>query len=206
MDKPKRLGIFGGTFDPPHLGHLILAMEAFEQLTLDKVLWVLEPIPPHKIGKKISNVEDRISMVKSAINDDPMFSLSRVDIDRPGPHYVFDTMRLLHVEYPQNELVFLMGADSLAGLPEWHHPQGFIDACDFLGVMRRPGETIDLRDLETVLPGLTKKIQFIDAPLLEISSKNIRSLVAKRKPFRYYLSPDVYAIILDKGLYKENEE
>ena len=83
MDKPKRLGIFGGTFDPPHLGHLILAMEAFEQLTLDKVLWVLEPIPPHKIGKKISNVEDRISMVKSAINDDPMFSLSRVDIDRP---------------------------------------------------------------------------------------------------------------------------
>ena len=205
LNKKKRLGIFGGTFDPPHLGHLILAMEAHEQLSLDKVLWVLEPIPPHKIGKKIASVEDRIKMVNAAINHDPMFELSTVDIDRPGPHFVVDTMHLLKRLHSEEDLIFLMGGDSLLGLPDWHDPIGFICACDYIGVMRRPGETIDMRDLEKALPGLPEKVQFIDAPLLEISSKNIRNLVAEKKPFRYYLPADVYAIILEKGLYTDDE-
>jgi len=205
LNNRSRLGIFGGTFDPPHLGHLILAMEAYEQLHLDKVLWVLEPIPPHKIGKRISSVEDRIEMVQAAIDDDPMFELSRVDIDRPGPHYVIDTMHILHDYFPNFELIFLMGGDSLEDMPSWHDPQGFLMACDYLGVMRRPGEKVDLKGLEKELPGLSRKVEFIEAPLLEISSKNIRVLMANNKPYRYYLSPDVYAIIQNKALYTESD-
>ena len=92
----QRIGIFGGTFDPPHVGHLILAMEASDQLELDRVLWVLTPDPPHKQGKKITAIETRIKMVQAAIDDDANFILSKVDINRPGPHYVLDTMRILH--------------------------------------------------------------------------------------------------------------
>ena len=114
----ERLGIFGGTFDPPHVGHLILAMEAYDQLKLDRVLWVLAPNPPHKLGKKITDLDIRIEMVKAAINSDPMFEFSRVDIDRPGPHFVLDTMRILHEQKPDDELVFLMGGDSLHDLAD----------------------------------------------------------------------------------------
>jgi nicotinate-nucleotide adenylyltransferase len=205
LKSKQRLGIFGGTFDPPHLGHLILAMEAFEQLSLNKILWVLEPIPPHKLGKRLSSVEDRITMLRAAIDNDPMFEASDVDINRPGPHYVIDTMKILHLQFPHAELIFLMGGDSLRGLPDWHEPEGFLKACDRLGVMRRPGEKVDLHDLDKRLPGLSSKVEFIDAPLLEISSKNIRTLVANKKPFRYYLPPDVYAIIREKGLYLDEE-
>jgi nicotinate-nucleotide adenylyltransferase len=86
-----RIGIFGGTFDPPHVGHLILAMEASDQLDLDQILWVLTPDPPHKKGKKITSLEVRIRMVKTAIDNDPGFTFSYVDINRPGPHYVLDS-------------------------------------------------------------------------------------------------------------------
>ena len=117
-----RLGILGGTFDPPHVGHLILAMEAFYQLSLDKVLWVIAPNPPHKIGKKITPIDIRIKMVKKAINEDPMFRISRVDIDRPGPHYILDSMKILHKKHSKAELVFILGGDSLQDLPSWHEP------------------------------------------------------------------------------------
>ncbi len=99
-----RFGIFGGTFDPPHVGHLILAMEAYDQLHLDKVLWIIAPNPPHKLGKPITPIDQRIAMVKTAIDGDEMFALSRVDIDRPGPHYVLDTMLILHDHYPDDKL------------------------------------------------------------------------------------------------------
>lgn len=197
----ERLGIFGGTFDPPHVGHLILAMEAYDQLKLDRILWVLAPDPPHKLGKKISPLEIRIEMVQAAINSDVMFEFSRVDIDRPGPHYVLDTMCILREQKPESELVFLMGGDSLHDLPTWHKPGEFIQACDNLGVMHRPGEVISLGILEKHFPGISEKVEFIEAPLLEISSNQIRSLVYNDKPFRYYLPFDVYKIIKKNQLY-----
>lgn len=199
----KRLGIFGGTFDPPHVGHLILAMEAYDQLHLDRVLWVLEPNPPHKAGKKLTPIDIRIEMVQAAIDEDEKFELSRVDIDRPGPHFVVDTMRLLRQQYPKEDLVFLMGGDSLRNLPTWLEPESFIQACDRLGVMRRPGEVINMRDIEERLPGISQKIEFIDAPLLEISSNQIRSLVSQNKPYRYYLPIDIFQIIKAKNLYQD---
>jgi nicotinate-nucleotide adenylyltransferase len=201
-----RLGIFGGTFDPPHVGHLILAMEAYDQLNLDKVLWVLTPNPPHKIGKLITLANDRLRMINASIAQDAAFALSRVDIDRPGPHYMSETVNLLHQQFPEAELVFLMGGDSLHDLPTWHEPKEFIKECDRLGVMHRVGEKINLEFLETALPGISLKVEFIEAPILEISSKKIRQLVSQGRPYRYYLLPNVYEIIQTNGLYRECEK
>jgi nicotinate-nucleotide adenylyltransferase len=199
----KRIGIFGGTFDPPHVGHQILAMEASEQLGLEQVLWVLTPDPPHKIGKKITQIDVRKLMVNAAIGDDPGFIFSSVDLDRPGPHYVLDTMKLLRNKFQSYDLVFLMGGDSLHDLPRWHKSQEFIEACDKIGVMRRPGEKIDLYDLKQELPGIINKIEFIDSPLLEISSNQIRQLVSTKKPYRYYLPDEVYRLIEEMHLYQD---
>jgi nicotinate-nucleotide adenylyltransferase len=180
-------------------------MEAYDQLRLDKVLWVIAPNPPHKQGKTITPIEQRIAMVRTAINADEMFALSRVDIDRPGPHYVLDTMHLLHKTYPDDSLVFIMGGDSLHDLPNWHEPQKFMEQCSSIGVMRRPGEIIDLSLLISQLPGIENKVEFIDAPLLEISSNKIRALAYQKKPFRYYLPPGVYDQIKVMGLYNTEE-
>ncbi len=199
----KRLGIFGGTFDPPHLGHLILAMECRWQLALDTVLWVLTPNPPHKPDQPISPAKTRQSLVLAAIGDDPAFALSTIDLDRPPPHYALDTMQLVRRAYPHEFLVYLMGGDSLADLPEWYQPQEFVAACDAIGVMRRPGETTsDTSQLESV-PGLTAKVNFVEAPLLEISSSEIRRRLASNLPYRYYLPPAVFARIENRKLYRD---
>jgi nicotinate-nucleotide adenylyltransferase len=199
-NKP-RIGIFGGTFDPPHIGHQILGMEAYDELKLDILYWVLAPDPPHKLGLKIAPLNLRIQMVKSAIKHDKIFNFSSVDIDRSGPHYVLDTVKIFKELHPDAELVFIMGGDSLRDLHTWHQPQEFVSECDWLGVMHRPGDKIDLKDIESVFPGITQKIKFIEAPLLEISSNQIRKLISEGKPFRYYLPAEVYKIIMENGLY-----
>jgi nicotinate-nucleotide adenylyltransferase len=200
----KRLGIFGGTFDPPHLGHLILAAEARDQLELDQTIWVLTPDPPHKQGKDIASLEHRLAMVELAIADDPGFLLSHVDIDRPGPHYAVDTVALLREEYPKDELVYLMGGDSLMGLPDWYQPEKFLSRIDGVGVMRRPGDEIDLSELLDVLSAVADKLSFVTAPLLEIAANQIRCRARDQRAFRYYLLPDVYQYILRNGLYQES--
>lgn len=199
---PVRLGIFGGTFDPPHLGHLILAAEAQAQLKLEKVLFVLTADPPHKRGNQFASVADRIAMVEAAIKGQSIFELSRVDIVRPGPHYTLETMEILKKEYPARTLVYLIGGDSLRDLPEWDRPQEFIAVCSAIGVMRRPRTRIDLDDLEKKLPGLSAKLEFVDAPLLEISSREIRERVQDGGHYRFYLPGAVYEIIRQRGLYK----
>lgn len=197
-----RLGIFGGTFDPPHIAHLILAYEALHQLSLERVLWVLTPDPPHKQARKITPLSYRLEMLQAALQDTPTFELSRVDIDRDHPHYALDTVRLLAIQHQQAELIYLMGGDSLRDLPAWHKPNEFIAACHWLGVARRPGAQADLARLESRLPGLSAKVCWIDAPRFEISSSEIRQRVAESRPFRYFLSPAVYDIILKRNLYR----
>ncbi len=196
-----RIGIFGGTFDPVHVGHLILATESASQLDLDKVLWMVTADPPHK-GEEVQPVEDRLAMVAAAIDADPLFEISRIEVDRPGPHRAVDTMRQLHTENPGDTLVYLMGGDSLEDLPGWYHPREFLDTCDVIGVLRRPGHIIDLHKLERALPGVTAKVHFIDSPLIDISSTQLRQAIADGKPFRYSLPPDVYQYILMTGLYR----
>ena len=201
MERLARLGVFGGTFDPPHLGHLILAAEAQDQLSLDRVLWVLTPEPPHKQGQNVQSLEDRLGMLHIAISEYPQFQLSRVDIDRPPPLYAVDTVHLLAQQYPQAELVYLIGGDSLHDLPGCHKPAELLQAASYLGVMRRPNDRVDLPALEQIIPGLSRKIQNIDAPLLEISSSEIRQRIAAGRPFRHYLPLGVYFLIRERHLY-----
>ncbi len=198
------IGIFGGTFDPPHLGHLILAAEAHAQLGLDRLLWVLTPDPPHKQGQSIASLNHRLAMVRLAIDGDPQFELSTVDMDRPGPHYALDTVRIIAKQNPRAELIYLMGGDSLRDLPLWHRPVDFLAACHVIGVMRRPGDAIDLPSLEKKIPGLPDKVRFVEAPLLEIAAHEIRARVAGGRPFRYFLPPGVFAYIAGHNLYRKS--
>ena len=197
-----RIGIFGGTFDPPHLGHLILADEASVQLRLDRLLWVLTPNPPHKLGQPISPLEQRLELVQAAIADNPAFRLSRVDLDRPGPHFAIDTVRLLAEQNPGADLIYLVGGDSLHDLPTWRRPQELVDRIAGLGVMRRPQDQVELPALEKVLPGISRKITLIDAPLVEIAAHQIRARIAAGSSFRYLVHPAVYELIKQKGYYQ----
>ncbi len=170
----ERIGVFGGTFDPPHVAHLILACEAMAQLELDRLLWVLTSVPPHKLGQTITPLEDRLLMLKLALANEPHFQISRIDIDRPGPHYSADTMTLLREANPAAALIFLIGEDSLRDMPTWHEPARLVAECDEIGVMRRPGVLVDLSSLEREVPGISAKARFVEAPLLEIASNDIR--------------------------------
>jgi nicotinate-nucleotide adenylyltransferase len=196
-----RIGLFGGTFDPPHLGHTILAAEAFEQLSLTRLLWVLTAVPPHKTGQAITPVEHRVAMVQRALQPYPEFELSRLEIDRPPPHYAADTIRAAAEHNPGSDVIYLIGGDSLHDLPRWHDPAAFMAACHQIGVMRRPGDSIDLSALETALPGLTAKLAVVDAPLLEISSREVRQRAQAGRLIRQYLLPAVHEYIVDNKLY-----
>jgi nicotinate-nucleotide adenylyltransferase len=201
----ERIGLFGGTFDPPHLGHLILASEAQAQLELNRLLWTLTPEPPHKQDQPISSIEHRLAMVNLAIADNPSFELSRAELDRPGPHYTLDTIKLVAEQNPDAELVPVIGGDSLNDLPTWHHPQELLFAAHWIGVMRRPGESANLEELERELPGISSKVHYVDAPLLEIASREIRSRIADGRPFRYYLPNPVYHYINQHHLYHQSK-
>jgi nicotinate-nucleotide adenylyltransferase len=199
---PARIGIFGGTFDPPHLGHLIVAAECLDQLALTRLLWMLTPDPPHKLEQTITPLEHRLAMTHLALSDSPGFTLSRVELNRPGPHYTLDTVRIVSTTHPGAEVGLLIGGDSLRDLPRWHRPAELIAACSFLGVMRRPGDAIDLSALKSSIPNIEEKVKFVEAPLLEISSREIRKRIAEGKTYRYYLPEKVYDYIEQHRLYR----
>jgi len=198
---PNRIGLFGGTFDPPHLGHLILASEAQSQLELQRLLWILTPEPPHKQDHLITPIEHRLAMVELAIQDDPAFELSRVELDRPGPHYTLDTIKLIAQQNPNADIVPIIGEDSLRDLPKWHQPRELVHACHWIGVMRRPNDEPNLDELEQELPGISSKIHYVDAPLMEIASSEIRNRIAGGRSVRYYLPAPVHEYIGQHQLY-----
>jgi nicotinate-nucleotide adenylyltransferase len=199
---PQYIGLFGGTFDPPHVGHQILASESRAQLGLDRILWVLTPDPPHKLGQVITPLEHRLAMVKLAIADDLQFELSSIEMDRSGPHYALETVNTIAGKYPSAEVVYIMGGDSLSNLPAWQRPTELVAALKFIGVMRRPGDSLDLVALERSLPGVTAKVRSVNAPLLDIAARDIRQRVAEGRPFRYFLPPSVYDYIIKHDLYR----
>ena len=198
----ERIGIFGGTFDPPHLGHLILSCEIYSQLKLDRLLWVLTPDPPHKQEREITPLAHRRRMVELAIEDNPKFELSLVEAEREGPHYSVDTVKLIKARNPNADVIFLMGGDSLQQLSTWHRPVEFVRACDEIGVMRRPGDVLDLASVDNAVAGLMSKLRFVDAPLLEIASSEIRLRVREQRPCRYYLPAAVFEYIQKEKLYR----
>ncbi len=205
MEK-RRIGIFGGTFDPPHVGHLILAAEARDQLHLDCTIWVLTPDPPHKRGKFISSLTHRLTMVELAIGEDEAFTLSHVDIDRAGPHFAVDTVKILREQYPDQALIYLMGGDSLQDLPHWYQVHEFLSYLDGIGVMRRPGDDIDLSELIEQLPELPAKLNFVTAPLLEISANQVRRRAREHRAYRYYVLPRIFEYIRDNQIYQNQDE
>jgi nicotinate-nucleotide adenylyltransferase len=191
----------GGTFDPPHYGHLRLAQAARDQLSLDRVLWVVAADPPHKQDRRITPVRDRLDLVAAAIAGQPGHELSRVDVDRPGPHWAADTVALVAAQHPGAELFFLMGGDSLRDLPTWGRPREFL-AHTRLGVLRRPGALVDLEALEAVLPGITGRVDFIAAPRLDVSAHDIRRRAAAGLPITGLVPPAVEALIAARRLYR----
>ena len=195
------VGALGGTFDPPHLGHLALASIAHVQLELEKVLFVLTADPPHKQDRQISPANIRLEMLKAAIDDQEAFSISRVDLDRPSPHYAVDTVRLLRKEFPKTDIVYLIGSDSLEDLPTWHRPADFLDGIDKLAVMGRPGSAIEMDAIKEKLPGLEGKLEFVQAPGLNISSSTVRKRVREGKSYSYFLPQKVSEVIQQNALY-----
>ena len=199
------IGLFGGTFDPPHIGHVSLANKAFNQFNLSRLLWVLTPNPPHKRGNIITPVEHRIEMVNRAIADNPTFELSLIEVHRPGPHYTIDTVNQLKQQEPDLEVILLIGGDSLRDLPTWRQNTDLVAAVKKLGVMRRPGDSFDMHSLEKEIPGITEKVGFIDAQQHDISSRNIRHLVEEGLPYQQFLTPDVYEYIEVNHLYRRKQ-
>ena len=203
----ERIGILGGTFDPPHYAHLILAQHAYEELQLDRVLFVPAGIPPHKEQTR-TPTEHRVKMINMAIADNAHFVLSRVEIDRPGPHYTIDTVRILQDQNPDAELFFIMGGDVYRDLPNWKDPQIlFATAKLAVAVMRRPGfGNPDLRlDMHhDVIPDLEKNALMLTSPLVEFSSTDIVDRLVQGKSVRYMIPDDILQYIAQHGLYKGN--
>jgi nicotinate-nucleotide adenylyltransferase len=196
-----RLGVIGGTFDPPHYGHLVLAETACVQLGLDRVLFVVAGQPPHKPDRPITPSHHRAAMVEMAIADNPACVLSRVDLDRPGPHYTVEMLALLQQECPEAELFFLVGGDSLAQFLTWRDPAGIVRMAR-LAVMPRPGHEPDLVSLEQVLPSLRERLVWLDAPALDIAASDLRRRVREGLPIRYLVPPPVEAYICEHRLYE----
>ena len=196
-----KLGVLGGTFDPVHMGHLILAEEACYQFALTRVLWVLTPDPPHKTGKTVLGWQDRWRMLNLALAGNDAFELCDVDTRRAPPYYAVDTMGILKKKYPSDQLLYLIGGDSLRDLPSWHNPEELIAVCDGLGVMMRAEVPIDTQRLEMSIPGIQKKLLLVSARPVDISSTSIRSRIANGQPYRYLLHSAVYEYIRDNQLY-----
>lgn len=200
-----QLGILGGTFDPPHYGHLALAENARVQLSLERVLFVPAGQQPLKRAHSTSPVHHRVAMVEAAIAGNADFGLSRVDVDRPGPHYTDDMLALLQEAHPEAELFFLIGSDSLAQLPEWRDPAGIVRQAR-LAVMPRPGWEVDMVAIERAVPGIQQRLTWLDAPHLDIAASDLRRRMRAGLPLRYLVPPGVEAYIHEFELYTGDPE
>ncbi|MFP4396435.1 MAG: nicotinate-nucleotide adenylyltransferase [Anaerolineales bacterium] len=199
---PIRYGILGGSFNPPHYGHLALAETARVQLQLTRVLFVPAGQPPHKSDHELTTSEDRVAMVRAAIADNEHFILSCVDVDRPGPHYTVDMITRLHAAYAHvTGWVFLMGEDSLHDLPDWRDPEGILAHVD-LAVMPRISKRVDMEELAAQLPALEEHLTWLDIPPVNYAATDLRRRVKKGLPLRYFVPPAVEEIIKQRELYK----
>jgi len=194
-------GIFGGTFDPPHVGHLILAESVCDALNLSQVLFVPAADPPHKHNLSITPIQHRLAMLQTAIAGNPRFAISDVDLARPGPHYTADTLRILREQHPNATLYFLLGGDSLYDLPTWREPDEIIAQAK-LAAMCRPGADLDLARLEAQLPGIAACVVFVDAPMIGISATTLRERMRRGHSIRYQVPEAIERYITDNRLYK----
>lgn len=191
----RRLGVMGGTFDPVHHGHLVAGSEVAHHFALDEVIFVPTGQPYQKKGRAVSPAEDRYLMTVIATASNPRFSVSRVDIDRPGPTYTIDTLRDLAEANPDADLFFITGADALANILTWHDVDSLFSLAHFIGCTR-PGHRLTGAGLPD------GKVSLVEIPALAISSSECRHRVAAGEPVWYLVPDGVVQYIAKRGLYR----
>jgi nicotinate-nucleotide adenylyltransferase len=195
-----RLGVLGGTFNPPHIGHLVCAQQALFQLELDRVLVVPVHEPPHKGIEYDPGVEHRVELCRRAVEGEDGLELSLVDAEVPGPSYTVDTLRRLNERCPGDDLTFLVGGDMALSLPTWREPEAILELAE-LGVAER--ESVRRIDISERLSGFdVQRVRFFDMPRLDVSSSLLRRYVAAGRPIRHLVPDGVAAYIEDQGLYR----
>jgi nicotinate-nucleotide adenylyltransferase len=202
----RRLGVYGGTFDPIHIGHLVAAAEVQFRLALDEILFLPAGDPPHKHENGITPAIHRRRMVELAIQDNDHFHLSTIDLDRPGPHYTADALAILRESHPHDLVWFIMGEDTLLDVPNWANPERIVEYAR-LAVVTRPGWKVDITDLamiDAAIPGIVRTCDFIPIPMLDIRSRDLRERLRTGMPYRYQLRGSVRAYIEEHGLYRND--
>ena len=193
------IGVLGGTFDPIHIGHLIVAEEARIKLGLEEVLFVPAGEPWLKQDRDVTPAIHRVEMVRRAIADNPDFKLSTLEVDRSGPSYTVDTLEALQDRLSEASLFFILGRGTLAELPLWKDPRKVIHLCRLV-VPPRLGSR-DLRHLEEAIPGLLERVNQLDMPVIGISSSGIRRRIARGLSIRYLVPPEVEEYIMEQRMY-----
>lgn len=196
-----RIGVLGGTFDPPHLGHLVLAEQAREQLGLERVLWVPSGDPWRKVGAAVTPGDYRLAMAQLAIEGQPAFEASQLEVDRPGPSFSVDTLRELQKQHPEAGLVFIVGQDALEDLANWREPRALLELAT-LAVAKRGEQEPALDALERALAGVSERVVWLEMPRIDISATDVRRRVAGGRSIRYLVPAAVEAYITEHGLYR----
>ena len=195
-----KIGILGGTFDPIHIGHLVVAEEARTKLGLSEVFFVPAGQPWLKQDHHITPAAHRVEMVLHAIADNPHFKLSALEVERPGPSYTVDTLTMLRKQLDSEaSLFFILGRDTLAELPLWKEPEKVAQLCRLVGAPRLGSK--DLKRLQTEIPGLLDKIIQLDMPVIGISSSDIRQRLARGLSIRYLVPVEVEEYIREQSIY-----
>jgi nicotinate-nucleotide adenylyltransferase len=195
-----RVGLLGGTFNPPHIGHLVCATQALAALELDRVLFVPVYEPPHKAVEADPGVEHRVELCRLAVAGEDRLAVSLIEAEVPGPSYTVDTLSRLHDRCPGDQLTFIVGGDMALSLPNWREPAAILSLAA-LGVAEREG--VRRADISERLAGLgTRNLRFFDMPRLDVSSSLIRRLVAAGRPIRYLVPDAVADYIAREGLYR----
>lgn len=203
MPGKRRIGVLGGTFDPIHLGHLIIGEEARARLGLAEVVFVPSRDPWRKARKDLAPASDRLAMVNLAVEENPSFSVSTVDLDREGPSYSVDTLMDMQMQKGwDTELYLILGFDALADVPYWHEPAR-LAALAQLVAAKRFGVKVDWPELERAIPAARERVTLLDMPVVSISSTEIRRRVAKGETIRYWVPDKVAAYIDKQGLYRK---
>lgn len=195
------VGILGGTFDPPHIGHLLLAQTALEELGLERVLFVPAGQPVHKEGNAVSEARHRVTMTRLAVAGNQAFVVDTTDVERPEPHTTATLLPLLQAQYPGRRLWLLIGGDSLRDFATWYRPQEIIAQAP-LAVLARPDAAVSWPALEAAIPGIRSAVTFLDGPSVAVSSTQIRRWAAAGRSLRYLVADAVGAYIRRAGLYR----
>ncbi len=197
----QRIGIYGGTFDPIHLGHLAIAEEARWALDLHQVIFVPAARQPFKMDSTTADASRRLIMTRLACSSNPAFTVSDSELQRAVPSYTIDTLALFRAHFGAHaDLIFILGADAARDLPRWHRARELMTLARF-AVIERPGVRLDLHQLDRELPGVVERLTIIAGPQLIISSTELRRRLATGQPVRYQIPEAVYAYICAHGLY-----